>query len=195
MTFTVEMTKALAWPVAVALGIFYFKGEVAKLLPRLKKLKHKDTELEFAERIEELAKDVAASGEKLQPPAPGERLSNDYEVLMRLSDISPRSAVTEAFRTVEAAAARALTKAYPELREQRAMPPIQLLKLLRGKVLDEQSYRQLNELRMLRNNAAHNEDFSLHGMPIEAYVDIALTIAGALDRYEPYPSGQEELRE
>jgi len=25
-----------------------FKGEVAKLLPRLRKLKHKDTELEFA---------------------------------------------------------------------------------------------------------------------------------------------------
>jgi hypothetical protein len=75
MTFIVEMTKALAWPVAGVLGIFYFKGEVAKLLPRLKKLKHKDTELEFAERVEELVKNVAATGEELQRPAPGGRFS------------------------------------------------------------------------------------------------------------------------
>ncbi|CAE6506846.1 conserved hypothetical protein [Nitrosomonas nitrosa] len=185
MTFIVEMVKALAWPVAVALAVFYFKGEVAKLIPRLKKLKHKDTEFEFAERIEELAKDLAASGEKLQPPEPGENLSTDYNVLMRLSNISPRSAIMEAFRTVETAAARALSKAYPELKEKGAIPPIQLLKLLRGKVLDEHSYRQLNELRMLRNKAAHDEEFFLHGMPIEAYVDIALTMARLLDRYEP----------
>lgn len=185
MTFIVEMTKALVWPVTVVIAVFYFKGEVAKLLPRLKKLKHKGTELEFAERVEELAKDVAASGGELQPPAHGERLSNDYGVLMRLSDISPRAAVMEAFRTVEGAAARALSKAYPELREKDAIPPIQLIRLLRGKVLDDDSSRQLSELRILRNKAAHDEQFSLHGMPIEAYIDIALTIASLLERYEP----------
>lgn len=185
MTFVVEMTKALAWPISVAIGIYHFKGEVAKLLPRLKKLKHKDTELEFAERVEELAKDIAKTNDKTQPIAIGENFLDDYNVLVRLADISPRSAVMEAFRTVEAAAARALVKAYPELKEKGAMPQIQLLKLLRGRVLDDQSYRQLNELRMLRNKAAHDEEFSLHGMPIEAYVDIALTIANHLESYKP----------
>lgn len=185
LTFFTEMTKALAWPVSVAFGIYYFKGEVAKLLPRLKKLKHKDTELEFAERVEELAKDVASTGDKTQSAVIGDSFSNDYNVLVRLADISPRSAVMEAFRTVEAAAARALVKAYPELKDKGAISPIKLLKLLRGKVLDEQSCRQLNELRMLRNKAAHDEEFSLHGMPIEAYVDVALTIASHLERYEP----------
>lgn len=184
-TFFVEMTKALAWPTAIAFGIFYFKGEISKLLPRLKRVKHKETELEFAERVEELVKEAAATGEQLSAQPPEGRFSTDYDTLMRLADMSPRSAVMEAFRIAEAASVRALTKAYPDLREKGAMPPFQLLKLLRGKVLDEHSYRQFNELRMLRNKAAHDVDFSLHGMPIAAYVDIALSLANSLDRYEP----------
>jgi len=37
-------------------------------------------------------------------------------------------------------------------------------------------------LRRLRNKAAHDDDFSLSGMPTEAYIDIALTIVSKLDK-------------
>jgi hypothetical protein len=34
----------------------------------------------------------------------------------------------------------------------------------------------------LRNEAAHDEDFYLKGMPIEAYIDISLTIANHINQ-------------
>ena len=41
------------------------------------------------------------------------------------------------------------------------------------------------KLRRHRNKAARMEDFELKNMPIEAYIDIALTLASGLERYEP----------
>ena len=57
--------------------------------------------------------------------------------------------------------------------------------MLQGKVLSKMQLHQFNELRKLRNQAVHMEEFELKNMPIKAYIDIALTLANNLESYNP----------
>lgn len=187
LTFIVEIIKALAWPSAVTLIAFNFKNEISKLLLRISKLKHKDTEIEFAEGVEKLIEENKEQGQKLSPPDETDPLHTQYETLTRLAEISPRAAVIEAFRVIEVAAFDALQEhKMPQIRN-----PVKALSILReNMILSEQDYRQFELLRHLRNKAAHDEEFSLKGMPIEAYIDIALTVAHHINRANNKKSGK-----
>ena len=183
-TFIAQIVDAIIWPSVVVFAIFQLKDKIGELLPRLKKLKHKETEIEFAEKITEL---VSESKEEsnISFVTKSRETEDQFEFLLKLADISPRSAVLEAFRYLETASEKAVVKAYPEFDEKDIRNPMQVQKLLKGKILSPEQYHRMRELRMLRNKAAHLEDFSLHGMPIEAYLDIALNLANQLEQYEP----------
>ncbi len=184
--FFASLVGSLAWPAVVAYLAFLLKDKLAELLPKLKRFKHKDTELEFVQAVEELQKEVSeAQAEQPVPAEPDKELEEQYSFLARLSEISSRSAVLEAWRIVEGAAAKAIAKAYPELEGRGVLSPLHMQKMLQGKVLSKSEWRQFDELRRLRNTAAHAEEFDLKGMPIEAYLDIALTMARRIERYEP----------
>ncbi|MCM2681112.1 hypothetical protein [Echinimonas agarilytica] len=183
-TFIAQIIGSIAWPIVVIIIVWLLKDKLGELLPRLKKLKHKETEFEFAEKITEL---VSERKEDEQPSlvAKTREAEEQFDFLMKLAEISPRSAVMESFRALESASEKAVVKAYPELDTKNFRNPMEIQKLLKGKVLPPELYHRTRELRMLRNKAAHMEDFNLHGMPIEAYIDISLSIANQLEQYEP----------
>ena len=184
-TFIAEIISSIVWPAVVIFLIYHLKDRLAELLPRLKKLKHKDTELEFSEKLNELAIETEASREEMPVVEKKPEINEQFNFLMKLSDISPRSAVIESYRVLESASAKAAAKAYPELESKQIFNPMQIQKMLQGKVISKNQVHQFNELRKLRNQAAHMEDFELKHMPIEAYIDIALTLANSLENYEP----------
>lgn len=184
-TFIAEIVKSIAWPIVGGILIYQLKDRIAELLPRLKKLKHKDTEFEFAEKLQELAVHSTENNKTTPKPEKTPEGVEQFKFLMQLSEISPRSAVVESFRVLENSSAKALAKAYPELVENRFINQNESLKMLSGKILNENQINRFNELRQLRNKAAHMEDFELQNMPIEAYIDIALTLADYLDNYKP----------
>ena len=62
-TFIAQIINSIAWTLVVVFIVYQLKDRLAELLPRLKKLKHKDTELEFAEKLNELAIDSEATKE------------------------------------------------------------------------------------------------------------------------------------
>ncbi|MDC8445061.1 MAG: hypothetical protein LV471_03935 [Nitrosomonas sp.] len=104
--------------------------------------------------------------------------------LMKLSEISPRSAVLEAYRFLETASAKAIAKAYPELDARKILNPMQIQRMLKDRALSKNQYHQFNKLRQLRNQAAHMEDFELKNMYIGEYIDISLTLANNLENYQ-----------
>ncbi|QIB65732.1 hypothetical protein [Kineobactrum salinum] len=180
LEFIASLVDSLAWPGVVCVFLWTFQERIGSLLPRLVRFKHKDTELEFSEAIERL--------ERIEQPAiegavyeaePNEQ----YLELLKIAEISPRAAVMEAWIKVETSAARAAVRAFPELDEKMLRGPAQPLRLLEKKVLNKNETNELRELRRLRNMAAHHEDFDLEGRPIEAYIDIALTMVSRLDAY------------
>jgi len=180
-TFISNVIDSLAWPGVVVTIVFLLREKVGELIPRLKRFKHKDTEVEFTEAIAELVQERGEAGiEDVESPRTGD-YQDQFSFLMRLADISPRSAVLESFRAVEAAAAKKAARLYPEIESRHARSPIEFQKMLKGKALSKMEYHQFNQLRKLRNEAAHAEDFDISGIPIEAYVDIALSLAARLD--------------
>lgn len=184
-SFIVQMTQALAWPFVFLSTAIIFRNKLGELLPRLKKLKHKDTELEFEQAIKELVLDRDIQDENAVKVKENLKTDSDFNFLMRLADLSPRVAVQEAFRILENSAYNAVARTQPEIYASGIRKPYELLKMLRGEVLTPQQYHEFNELKKLRNSAAHSDDFDLRGMPIEAYIDIAMTLARRLDEYKP----------
>jgi hypothetical protein len=59
LTFVSTMVSALAWPSVAIVVIMILRKPMAELLPLLRRLKYKDLEFKFGERIAEVQADVA----------------------------------------------------------------------------------------------------------------------------------------
>lgn len=184
-SFIASMIDSLAWPAVVCYTVWLFHEKLGALLPRLTKLKHNDTELEFSEGVRELEEQVSQPIELPEPTVQSSDLSEQFDFLQKLAHISPRAAILEAWRNVETSAAKAAAKAYPELEPRNLRGPARPMRLLEGKVLSKEELRQISGLRRLRNMAAHHDEFDLGGHPIEAYIDIALSMVKRLEDYDP----------
>ncbi|TKE95945.1 hypothetical protein [Vibrio kanaloae] len=108
-----------------------------------------------------------------------------YDFLLKLADISPRSAVLEAFWEVEHASASTISKLSTEQSAHGGKSPLSMQKQLSELALTKNEVKMFNQLRVLRNKAAHDRDFNLHGMPIEAYVDLSLSLANRISLAGP----------
>ena len=179
-TFIVSIIDVIAWPILIWYFIYEFKDKIMDFIYRIKKVKHKDTEIElFAQEIQEL-KEKSISSTK--PDIEEYEVKEKYDFLIKLANVSPRSAIIESFITVESSINKAIAKL--NLDDQRLMSraPIQKIRILEeNNLLNKNQYYQLQKLRDLRNKASHLEDFELEDMPIEAYIDIALTLSNYLD--------------
>lgn len=184
-TFFADIISTIAWPVVVMFIIWQLKDKVADLLPRLKKFKYKDTELEFIETIEKLSEEIEETSESIEEVNHNvsEEIVKSKHMLYTLANVSSRSAIIEAYRLLEVEAIKAVEKTYPKASEGLIRNPIQLLKMLKSKILNDVQCFQFRELKMLRNSAVHHEDFSLTGKPINTYIDIALSLTAALEKY------------
>ncbi len=179
MTFVVELTKALAWPVAVVTVVILFRKPLYGLIPGLRKLKYKDLELEFSKGVEELRQEsqkALPTPEKVAPLIEEER--SRY---VRLAEISPRAAVLESWREVESSAIACI-------RRNKLAPEDMMLKghsrighvLLHANLVDKEQFDVLHKLWSLRNLAAHADDFSFGIEDAKGYVESALRLASHL---------------
>lgn len=180
-TFFSQIIDSLAWPAITVFLVVLLQEKITDLLPRLKKLKHRETEIEFAEGVTELVQEREAQGIEGEELEQNNEYLDQVEFLSRLAEISPRSAVLESFRIVESAAAKKAARVSPDLQNRYMLSPLNLQKFLKGKVLNKNELHQFDQLRKLRNEAAHAEQFDVRGMPVEAYIDIALSMASRLE--------------
>ncbi len=184
-TFIAQVIDSLAWPGVAVFVVFLLRDKIMDLLPRLKKFRHKETEIEFTEGVTELVQERQAQGIQNNEVEQTDEYQDQLSFLSRLAEISPRSAVLEAFRIVEAAAAKKAARIYPDLDSRYPKSHLHLQKLLKGEVLTKNEFHQFDQLRRLRNEAAHAEEFGVKGMPVEAYIDIALSMASRLEAENP----------
>jgi hypothetical protein len=114
LALAVEMIKALAWPIAVLIIVFMLRHPLTALFVGIKGVKYKGVELEFgkelakleerAELIDEIPSELLMRPVQQVPPRQmqgAEEPLNAY--VERLAAISPRAAITEAWRRVELA--------------------------------------------------------------------------------------------
>lgn len=73
--FSAEIIKAIAWPITVGLIIYLLRREIEKLLQRLLKFRHKDTEVEFSKVKDEIEKSEKQRNPELEKER--EKLKNE----------------------------------------------------------------------------------------------------------------------
>lgn len=172
LTFIAEMTKALAWPLAVSVGVFVLRKPLLGLFPFLEELKYKGFSLRFHRQVAE-AKEKVEEGrvpQALPPPAASEK-----ETLLRVASLSPRAAVMSAWSYLETSlldisVAKGQIDSSNRFRGHSRIGHA----MLDLKVFDEIDLKLFHELRNLRNEAAHVPESVLMSSDAEEYVSLAI---------------------
>lgn len=178
----VKLIEALAWPVAVLIFAFSFRTELRKVLNRISKLKYKELEATFDKelsQVENRTKLYVHAEDKILVETPAEK--SVYVQLLRIAEVSPRAAITEAWRKLESAVDQLAASMGMD-----AKSPMSGVKAIRSLIQKEQVDSSLledyNRLRKLRNQAAHAEEFDISQTEAERYAALAIEIAGFLMR-------------
>ena len=157
LTFIAEMTKPLAWPLAIVTIALVFRPQIRALLSRIKRGKFGPAEFVFEEEIKELAEErsLLANQNPSQPPlAPVETAS------VSLAAANPRAAILEAWIGVEASVNQLVkTTTLPKFVHPRDFSGV-VRALARNGVIAAEDISLINEIRALRNQAAHDQEFT-----------------------------------
>lgn len=183
MEHLIKLIEALAWPVAVLILAFGFRNELRKMFNRISKLKYKELEATFDKelsQVENRTKLYVQPEERLITETPAEK--SGYAQLLRLADVSPRAAVTEAWRNLESAVDQVAVSMGMDAK--RPMSGVKAIRSLIDKEhIDPSLIEDYNRLRKLRNQAVHAEEFDISQTEAERYASLAIEIAAFLKRF------------
>jgi hypothetical protein len=180
LTFLATIVQAVAWPVTIVAIAYLLRKELRALIPLLTKLKYKDIELEFGRRVEQLETQIAI---QLPETTPSAILSAQNELDIKLAEVSPRSAVLEAWRELELAALKRAKRSVVAAGgdPSKVRPREVLQELQRDVTLSPFATRALPIMRELRNRAAHAPEFALSSESAITYVTNASRIAREME--------------
>ena len=179
LEFTIRLIESLVWPIAVVVIVFSFRGELRKILPLLRKLKAGPIEAEFEQAVLEAKQEAEYI---TRDPNEIKALENKAQPLIRLAEVNPRSAILEAWLGVESALKRAAFQ-HAGSPLPSATSPIQQIRVLDGEdLLDSVNVALFHDLRGLRNQAVHINDFQLSRKAAENYIKLAASLESRLDK-------------
>ena len=173
LQFVSEVVGHLAWSVMVGFAAFLFKAPISAVIQSLRRVTYKRGEgfaADFGPMLEALVQDIPRDHAATEP-----RLD---EAIIELSDTNPRGVVIQSWIAVEQAIVR--------LARERGGPSgrsVTRLKrtLLETGVLDARLNGMLEDLRVLRNEAAHSPDLVLTPEEAREYALAAANVVIALE--------------
>ncbi len=173
---------AIAWPLVVLIIVRTFRKGLTRLISRLKKGKFGGSEWEFESLLEEAERDAPA-------PSPEAGLELDPAVV-GLLETQPRGAVITAWLEIERLIDElSYTKSLPATRPQRKSPINAIRELERAQILPPDYIALLNDLRVLRNEAAHSRDFDPSPESVIRYLQLSSRVIKALRKAKDQPYG------
>ncbi|MBJ2146061.1 hypothetical protein JC606_06730 [Vibrio sp. IB15] len=176
----IKFWEVTVWPLVVFVSLILFKRQLRQLLPSLSRFKYGNLEANFDKDLAKAEISLAETNEKMG--AKGNAASSSYNYVLnkinQLIEISPRSAITEAWREVEASTAM-LIRSYGYEPSN-----VQMSKVFRGIVYEQKLpsslYDDYRRLMMLRNQATHQEEFVLTDNEAERYVKTTIELASLI---------------
>lgn len=173
LSFVVELTKALAWPIAGVTISLIFRKEFRGLLDRMKRSKVGFAEFEFEEVVATLK--AESSGVSLEPTA-----TEIDRTVLALIDLNPRQAILNSWVGVESAAIR-LAEVSLKLEPVLARSPLLAMRAATHRQIVDSKYLEVfNELRSLRNKAAHEAGFSPTRSSVLSFVELSSELTSVL---------------
>jgi hypothetical protein len=182
-SFVASVISSLAWPGTVILCVMLLRKPIAELIPMIRNLKYKDFEIYFSRRLEELQEEADEAELPPTPPpttAPPAEIgppSDYWEMIERLSEVSPRAAIAEAWRRAE----WALDDYFRRLGQERPTSYQGMLRALRAQGTPLPPAMTLfQELRVLRNRAVHARDFDMDSQRAIEFARLSERIVASL---------------
>jgi hypothetical protein len=175
LDFFSSVIHSVVWPLAIVLVVFALRREIQELIPRIRRLRAGNVEIEIGEKIEQLER----RAEQVLPPIVPAATGRDEEQLVTSAQLSPRGAVLDSWLVVEDALRSAATRSEIEWSDRSSV--IWLLDQLQRRQRVNSDVRALVEdLRAVRNAAAHSRDFDLSAGRAYEYARLARQIANLL---------------
>lgn len=160
LAFISNLIDSLAWPATIVFLALFFRSRLNDLFEKLNNVKFKDVEVSFDRRLDRAKESMAAlpesqsqgelPAELLPPPLP----KTEKELIARIADLSPSAAVMESWRLVE----QALDFYCKQHGLKQPVSNQTLMNFLKeDPYFSDGLLSAFQELRMLRNNAAHSK--------------------------------------
>lgn len=174
LTFLVEMTKALAWPLVTLAVAVHFRGELRSLLHRIRKGKVGLAEFEFEQTVATLRERIGPPEEARAPETPA--------VTIRQVERDPRSVILAAWLEVQALVDSIVARHATE--EDRRRAGSVALPVLHRLLRDKPEYIDMyNDLKALRNQAVHEATFAPRPGSVVEFAELAGELQAVLRRY------------
>lgn len=176
LTFIAKLVEYAAWPLVVLTVFLFLRKELIRSIPRLQRLKFKDAELEFQQKVQEIESALPAGFE-------GAAAAVEIEERLKfLACMSPRLAIIEAWSQIEfalgqyAAAQRLVT---PEEKTRANIAYHEVAKDVLN--ADEALLKRYHDLRQLRNKAVHDHEYEPSPDNAYAFAVLAARLIGVIE--------------
>lgn len=161
LEFTSEVIRSLVWPAVFVTLIVLLRKPIGDLLPFLERLKYKDLEVNFRAQAEETLESIE-----------GQKVESEEHEQIDLKE-SPRASVIRAWAEIVEAAEEKYAQIEPERKVKKLGPDRALGYFIYMGLLVPQTEKVVQELRSLKNHAAHYSDAAISEDGARAYVRAA----------------------
>ncbi|MEW8351071.1 MAG: hypothetical protein AB2689_22595 [Candidatus Thiodiazotropha taylori] len=152
--FTLELARALGWPVSFIVAVFLLRSPLAELMPLLKKLKYKDIEVEFYKDTSDV---VARLEEYLPKEASSAEDNEDKEpptVLFSRRTMDTEEQIGAGWFALQRGIFDAMAR--HNLSSKKALTAYQAAKLLHeADILNDDLFKVFTDLVILKNKLEH----------------------------------------
>lgn len=175
LQFIAAVVGELAWPAAVFGIAWLIRHELRRIIPFITSLKGPGVEITIDRQVQE-AKELAAATIPQLPGTAVEDIPPEFELVHHLLDISPRHALIEAWRLLEAAGTEVIRGSGQSLKSHLQAPVSFGEALKHSGMIGSEEMRIIAELRTVRNKAVHLQDFQIDESTARDYAATALKL-------------------
>jgi len=175
LTFISNLIGSLAWPAAACVVALLFRSQISTLFKNLNKLKWRDMEAQFGEKVDQIREEVREIEDN-----PNFRDEPVEPKLIELAETHPHLAVLEAWKQLERSI---IDLSVNKLGNERRLPITRHLdELVRAQVLPPQMAKAVRDIREVRNQSVPELDTSLSKGRAYVLIDTIADIVGFLNR-------------
>jgi len=177
----IKLLDVIIWPSVVLVVIFLLRKPIRSLLPFVENVKYKDFEVKFRKELNLIKEEVKEAGIELKTEI------DERTERYKLVEISPTSAVIEAWKELEICARRKVEELAPkETKFKNALHrPIAYLEYTGA--LPPSTARTLRELQSLRNQATHSDEIKITKEDAIEYASLAKAIQKQIESIRELP--------
>lgn len=180
LTFISNSITALAWPIATIAIVILSRSEISNLIGRIKKIRHKGSEIDLADEIS----DVAKNADKVLSNIATEK-TPEQERIGRLAEDSPRGAILDSWLSIDEAMGEYAIRHGIENHNTHsaAYQRIQSIQFYNLDVptLGHGVIDMLEKLRRIRNDAVHRTDADITPAIAKDYAALAVRVKAKLE--------------